>query len=340
VGVALSVGLLGLSGCTTASSPEVGASRAAIEATAAALEAVATTASVETSGTIVEVPDLTGNTVEAARTVLGVAGLVLRVEEVPSSVPAAVPTVLGQDPAPGTIARSGSVVVVKTPSAAGKNATKRSNAARRVVCIDPGHQAHSNSRPEPVGPGASETRPRASGGVTGVSLGVPESEVVLQISMNLKARLEAAGMTVVMTRTTNDVDLSNAERAEIANQAGADLLVRVHADASADPGESGIRTYYPAPNAWTAPICSPSKQAAQAVQAALVHSTHAVDRGAAERADITCFNWVRMPAISVQCGLLSNPVEDKLLSSPHYQDRVAEALATGIADYLSRTEAR
>ena len=74
---------------------------------------------------------------------------------------------------------------------------------------------------------------------------------MLQIATNLKSRLEADGVTVVMTRTTNDVNLSNAERAQFANAAGADLLIRIHADTSTDASLCGQYTLYPAKNAWT-----------------------------------------------------------------------------------------
>ncbi len=333
--LALAAGLLG--GCGR---PNSGASapRVAQEAVAATAPVSAASGAAESTATMVEVPKLTGTSLDEARTILGVAGLTLVTEETsPSSVTTA-PTVIEQDPQAGSVVRSGTVVTVVVPASPKKAATKAPKRGGWVVCLDPGHQAHSDTKPEPIGPGARATRPRATGGVTGVSLGVPESEIVLQVSMNLKERLEAAGITVVMTRTTNDVDLSNGERAAIANAAHANLLVRVHADASANAEESGVRTFFPGPNGWTAPISPASKRAAQAVQGALLQSTHAVDRGVVEHGDVTCFNWSKVPAISVQCGLLSNPVEDKLLTSPHYQDKVAEGMAAGIIAFLDERE--
>ena len=73
-----------------------------------------------------------------------------------------------------------------------------------------------------------------------------------------------------MTRTSNDVDLSNVQRAEMANKAGADLFVRLHADAGANPAMRGVSVLYPGGNAWVAKIEAPSKRAATAVSSALV----------------------------------------------------------------------
>jgi N-acetylmuramoyl-L-alanine amidase len=167
-----------------------------------------------------------------------------------------------------------------------------------------------------------------------VATRLPEYEIVLQISTNLKSRLERAGITVVMTRTTNDVNISNAERAAIANEAGADLFVRVHADGSTDPQVSGISVLYPGTGSFTTAISPESHRAATAVHDAVIASTGAASRGVVSRNDLSGFNWSKVPAVLVETGFLSNPVEDRLLASPHYQDKLAEGMASGILKYL------
>ncbi len=132
---------------------------------------------------------------------------------------------------------AGDEVTVKTR--AQKGSADGESPDKLVVCIDPGHQKRSNMSAEPIGPGSDEGKPKVTGGTTGVKTRLPEHEVTLQISMNLKERLEEAGVKVVMTRTTNDVDVSNSERAAIANKAKADLFVRIHADGSPDQKKSG-----------------------------------------------------------------------------------------------------
>ena len=204
-----------------------------------------------------------------------------------------------------------------------------------VVCIDPGHQAHNDVKLEPVGPGSKSEKPRASGGATGVTTGVPEYEVALQISMNLKKRLEAAGVKVVMTRTTNDVRVSNAERAKKANNAKADLFVRIHGGASTDPAESGITTVYPAKNRWTASIVPSSRTAANAIERSVCRTTGAAVCAVEQRGGMAGFNWSKVPAVLVETGFLSNPLEDKLMASPNYQDQLSEGIAQGVLVYLN-----
>ncbi len=276
----------------------------------------------------VEVPDIIGKSPSEATTVLSAAGLVIEVRQTSVRDPSG--AVISQEPAAGTVVAVGSSVAISVPAQPVPDAP----AATVTVCIDPGHQGQSDLNPEPIGPGSGITKERVRGGTTGVSTKLPEFEVVLQVSMNLKARLEKSGIRVVMTRTTNDVNISNAERAAIANEAGAALFVRVHADGSTDSSASGLSTLYPASNAWTAPIAGRSRVAAVAVQSALVASTGALSRGTVARDDLTGFNWCTVPAILVECGYMSNPVEDRLLASPHYQDKLAEGMKNGILAYL------
>jgi N-acetylmuramoyl-L-alanine amidase len=112
--------------------------------------------------------------------------------------------------------------------------------------------------------------------------------------------------------------------------------VRIHGDASPDSRISGLSTLYPASNKWTSRIAGRSKRAASRIQQFAIVSTGAVDRGVHRRRDLVGFNWSKVPTVLVECGFLSNPVEDRLLASPHYQDKVAAGIADGIMAYLSK----
>ena len=111
--------------------------------------------------------------------------------------------------------------------------------------------------------------------------------------------------------------------------------MRVHCDGSTSSAASGVSTLYPADNRWTHAILASSRSAAKLVQAAVVRSTGAVDRGAVERSDLSGFNWAKVPSVLVETGFLSNSVEDKLLSSPSYQDKIAGGMTSGILAYLA-----
>ena len=111
------------------------------------------------------------------------------------------------------------------------------------IGIDPGHQAHGNSAQEAVAPGSSETKAKVSSGTYGRFTGVPEYEVNLDISLQLRDALEALGCEVYMTRETNDVDISNQERAIMMNELGVDLVLRIHCNGSTNKSAQGIGLY-------------------------------------------------------------------------------------------------
>ena len=137
-----------------------------------------------------------------------------------------------------------------------------------------------------------------------------------------------------MTRTTANVDISNAQRAQVANDAGADLFLRIHADSSTNAGTNGVTTLYPGGNEWTSPLTEPSLKAAGLIHRQVLASTGAADRSLSERADLSGFNWATVPSVLVETGFLSNPAEDKLLADEAYQDKLADGIARGVLEYL------
>jgi len=137
-----------------------------------------------------------------------------------------------------------------------------------------------------------------------------------------------------MTRTTAKVDISNAERAAVANEAKADLFVRVHADGDTDAAVHGLSILYPAGNEWVKPIASKSKTAATTIHEAALAATKASDRGVVERSDLSGFNWCTVPTVLLECGFLSNAEEDRLLATSAYRAKLADGIAQGVLAYL------
>jgi N-acetylmuramoyl-L-alanine amidase len=202
--------------------------------------------------------------------------------------------------------------------------------AAALICLDPGHATVPSvaRQYEPIGPGSRVTKIKDGGGATG------EADVVLSIARRTRTELRRRGYRVVMTRDRGLFSGGNIERARFCNTRGAALMLRIHADGSADPSRRGASTLYPAlRKGWTDDIYGASLRAARVVQRSLVAATGVRDLGLARRSDLTGFNWADVPAILVETGFMTNPTERRLLQSPGYQARVARGLAAGVARF-------
>ena len=166
--------------------------------------------------------------------------------------------------------------------------------------------------------------------------GTPESVVTLRVSLRLRKLLEADGYCVTMTRTRQTgLSMGNVARARIANRAHAALFVRVHADGSTDRSRNGTSVLYPAfHRGWTDDILPASRIAALKLQGRLVRTLGSRDLGTVARSDITGFNWSNVPVVLAELGFLTNPREDRLLSSAAYEQRAARGLERGIRAFV------
>ena len=200
------------------------------------------------------------------------------------------------------------------------------------IGIDPGHQLKQNSEREAIAPGSSETKPKVSSGTAGVRTGVAEYQVNLDVSLQLRDALEALGCEVYMTRETNDVDISNRERALMMNELGVDLVLRIHCNGAENSGAHGIGLYVTK----TGDIAEASLQAAEAILPRLIEATGAREDGIFRRDTYTGQNWSTVPCVMVEMGFMSNPDEDERLSDPDYQQKLVTGMVEGICDWLGR----
>ena len=215
-------------------------------------------------------------------------------------------------------------------------------ATRPTVVIDPGHDRLANSETEPIGPGSATRKLKDGGGTKGVVTGIREAELVLDVSLRLRALLRRAGVRVVMTRTrTAGPSMGNTARAGIANRTGAALFLRVHADGHPDARVRGTHVLVPAlRRGWTDDVYRVSRRAAEAVQRELLRALHFPNRGIQERSDFTGFNWADVPVILVELGFMTNPVEDRALAREAVRARAALGLCRGTLAYLELDRAR
>ncbi len=204
----------------------------------------------------------------------------------------------------------------------------------RIVTLDAGH-------------GGAETGAEGEGGAV-------EKDVVLSIARRFRGMLQVRlGVRVILTRD-GDRNLSLDERAAIANSNKSNLFLSIHADASPRRNARGSSVYFlshtsaPANSSssgggdldfifWNMAQTAHLKQSsrlAEILQDELqaVTGTERVNRGIKQNS-FRVLKGATMPAVLVEVGFISNPDEERLLVSPAYQDKLAEALYRGFLRY-------
>lgn len=205
----------------------------------------------------------------------------------------------------------------------------------KVIVIDAGHQAKGNSLKEAVGPGSSTMKAKVSSGATGVYSKKAESQINLEVALKLKSELISRGYTVVMTRTTQNVNISNQQRAKIGNDANAGAVIHIHCDSIDDSSVRGAHTIAISKNNPYIPsIYSSSSKLANSVINAYCKETGIKNRSTKYRDDLTGLNWSQVPSIYIELGFISNKEEDQKLSDSSFQNKCATGIADGIDNYF------
>lgn len=203
-----------------------------------------------------------------------------------------------------------------------------------LVVIDPGHQQKANLNLEPIGPGATTQKYKVTDGTTGVVTKKREAVLVLEMAFVLKEKLEAKGMQVLMTRTSQDVDISNKERATFANDHKANLFLRLHADGSENPNQSGFAVLTPAEGSpYTKEIYAESLQISQTIVNKIRENHQVKVNGIKFRDDLSGFNWAKVPGVLLELGFMSNHEEDKKLSDPQYVNSLLQSVTDSVDEY-------
>ena len=208
---------------------------------------------------------------------------------------------------------------------------------QKVVCIDAGHQTHANLGQEPIGPGSSTTKYKVTGGASGCVTHVPEYKLNLRMAKKLRKELKARGYKVVMTRTKNNVNITNIERAKIANEANADVFIRIHANSSESSSTKGALTCAPTSNNpfLSKKIRKKSQKLSKIVLNSFCSATGAKNCSVMYTDSMTGINWCTVPVTIMEMGFMSNPDEDRLMQTEEYQAKMVQGMADGIDEFLS-----
>ena len=161
-------------------------------------------------------------------------------------------------------------------------------------------------------------------GAIGIT-GLTESEVTLTIALKVADILKRHNINAILTRN-KDIRVELADRVKIANNNNADYFISIHCNSSSNPTACGTETY-----AYYSSIAG--SKLATYVQNTLTNEIKLVDRGI-KYSDFYVLKNTNMPAILVEVAFISNLVEEKLLKSEEFLDKVRVGIAKGILQEL------
>ena len=205
-----------------------------------------------------------------------------------------------------------------------------------VVVIDAGHQNKENIRKEPAGPESSRMSQKMEAGAVGSFLGIRECDVTLAIAEKTKQVLTERGYQVIMTRESNDVNMSWAERARLAEKSGADALIHIHAHSQESTSVTGVlASCQSSGNPYNGDLASESYALSSCIAGSVSQAAGAKNRGVKQTDTSSEINWSQVPVTSLETGFLSNQQEELLLSQEEYQSRIAVGIADGLDQFFA-----
>ena len=153
--------------------------------------------------------------------------------------------------------------------------------------------------------------------------GATEKDITMSIVLLLQEKLESEGAAVVLTRCT-DRDVSLLDRAEIANNAGANYFISIHCNSYEDDSSvKGFECYYYQ--------SAEGKNLAEAIT--LSADNHLITTREIKEENYAVLRETAIPSVLIEVGFLTNTDERGKLLSPEYQELLVETIASGILSY-------
>ena len=198
-----------------------------------------------------------------------------------------------------------------------------------VIVLDPGHQQDYDYGKEESIPGTTADKDRGTPGAVGVDSGIKEYELTMEYSLIIKEYLEGCGAEVILTRESNDVSISNIERAAVATDNNADCFIRIHADSAPDSEIKGVKVYVPATGKYSSSASEDGNRLAETVADAIGSSS----LGSVQSNMYTGLNHAdSVRSYQLVIGYLSNSDDDALLE----KDDTAYNVAVAISEFLGQ----
>lgn len=205
----------------------------------------------------------------------------------------------------------------------------------RAIGVNAGHQSGKDKTYEQVSPDpGSPWKYSVSIGTCGRWTKVPEYALTLTVALRLRDALQDRGAYVYMVRTSNDVRIGNAKRAQMMNDAGVDLGIVIHADGNNNASVRGLHVLQPGERGYQrgAVLAESQRFAGLMLQNALA-ATGSKGRGLSTRSDLLSFNWAKMPICLIEMGFVTNKTEDTLLQSAAYQKKIVAGMVQAVKAY-------
>ena len=144
------------------------------------------------------------------------------------------------------------------------------------------------------------------------------------------------GYNVLMIRETNEVNISNAERAVLANEKGVAAFLRIHADGAENASASGITVLCQSVNnPYCGGLYSQSRRLSDCLSASLIKATGAKNRGVSEVDNMTGINYCQVPVAIIEMGFMTNEREDRLMQTAEYRAKLVSGMVEGVIAFLN-----
>jgi len=155
-----------------------------------------------------------------------------------------------------------------------------------------------------------------------------EADLTWDIASRIEGQLAAAGGTAYLTRGRRGSP-SSTERAALANSTESDLLLSLHVESHSSPHARGVATYYFGTGSGAGPGSSVGESFAGMLRREVVSRTALQDCGThAKSWDL--LRLTRMPAVRLDCGYLSHPVDRRLLLDARFRSTIAQAVLAAV----------